>query len=67
MPDETSIECIVLNLSEGGALLGFSRTDIVPAKLRLHIPECKTVFECETVWSKNGEAGVRFLSRKPCE
>lgn len=62
MPRDDTFKCRVLNISDGGAMLQIDDVDVLPEKLRVFIPESKTMHDCEVVWKKDGNLGVRFVS-----
>jgi hypothetical protein len=51
-------ECLVRNLSFGGAKLALSGTTFVPREFELHIPEHRVEFRAKLVWRRSGEMGV---------
>jgi hypothetical protein len=51
-------ECLVRNLSFGGAKLALSGTTFVPRQFELHIPEHQAEFRAKLIWRRSGEMGV---------
>ena len=56
----TSIDCMVRDLSEDGAKLRFRCTPPITDLFELHIPEKDAVLQSKLVWMNNCEAGVSF-------
>jgi hypothetical protein len=60
----STIPCVVRNLSETGARLVFEKGAAPPAHFVLHIELDGYKVDCERVWQKGNEWGVRFVSDK---
>ena len=58
----SSIDCMVRDLSEGGAKLRFKCTPLITDVFELHIPTKGAVLQSKLVWMNNCEAGVSFVS-----
>ena len=57
-------DCIVTNISEGGARL-FSEASNVPDQFRLLVDGDTPIREeCRVLWRLGGELGVEFVSKK---
>lgn len=54
------IQCVIKDISEGGALLEFSSVADLPARLWLSWPEHKTEILCEVRHTRRNTAGVQF-------
>ncbi len=59
---ETAIDCIVLNLSDGGAQLHVRAPDL-PDVFVLHLVESGKRRHCRVVWRQGAEIGVAFTDR----
>ena len=57
---EATLECTILDVSETGAKLELNNVDIIPAHLKLYIPEIDQFFECDVVWRVENQMGVQF-------
>ena len=55
-----SMGCLVLNISDEGALLQPDDTFLCPKSFTLK-PRTDPPRECETIWRKGTKIGVRFL------
>lgn len=56
----SSIDCMVRDLSEGGAKLRFRCTPLITDLFELHIPDKGAVLQSKLVWMNDCEAGVSF-------
>jgi hypothetical protein len=54
------VDCIILDISEGGAKLQFPGRQVLPRTFTLQLHD-GTVTECEVRWAKDSFFGVRFL------
>ncbi len=54
------IDCVIKNLSQTGAKLKGENLALCPRNFVLKIPNGPE-YECEVVWVKSAEIGVRFL------
>ena len=61
------IDCTVVDISSAGAQLGFSSTDAVPNKFRLHILPMNTILECQVVWRQETKLGVSYVISTNCK
>lgn len=61
------LNCIVRNISEGGALLEFSEAPRFPARFRLYIEEHNSEYYCEVRHSGDYGVGVYFFDKTPCQ
>jgi hypothetical protein len=57
----TAISCRVVDLSQGGARVKVAVPYRLPSHVYLVKDEGEIVYECETIWQKNLEAGLMFL------
>jgi hypothetical protein len=55
-----TMDCVVRNLSLGGARLDISQTFALPAEFELEIPQRGVVFQCTLKWRNGHAAGVKF-------
>jgi PilZ domain len=55
-----SIDCMVRDLSEGGAKLRFRCTPLITDFFELHIPTKAAILQAKLVWMNGCEAGVSF-------
>ena len=58
----STINCTVRNLSETGAQLRVVSVVGIPDRFVLHLSDKTTNWNCEVVWRKGTELGVRFLA-----
>lgn len=61
------LNCIVRNISEGGALLEFSETPHFPNRFKLYIEAHNTEYHCEVRHSGDYGVGVFFYDKTPCQ
>jgi len=54
------VDCRVLDISESGCRVGVVNAAIVPPAFTLHVIAGNTERECEVVWRKPDELGLRF-------
>lgn len=59
---ERCAECLVHDISNGGARIEFPNADIPPHRFKMHIPELNTLYECITVHVSQNRVGVRFTN-----
>lgn len=55
------IDCIIRNMSEGGALIEVEAADWLPRKFDLTIPMDEWRRACRIAWKSNDRLGVAFL------
>jgi len=60
--DRRSMSCTIRDLSDGGARLQFEGDWFIPQQFTLHVELDGYKLECERVWHKGGDCGVRFVS-----
>ena len=60
MPQDRSFPCDVVNISDGGAMLRIDDVDVLPDRMRLVIPEQNVTHDCDVVWRRGCDVGVRF-------
>ncbi len=63
--NNSTISCTIRNQSFSGARLRIEGAFQPPAIFTLRAPGDNWQTECEVVWRKDGEIGVRFLSGRP--
>lgn len=59
---DAAIDCIAINLSDGGAQLQVRSTDL-PDVFVLHLTESGKQRHCRVVWRQGAETGVAFTDR----
>lgn len=61
--EKKTSSCKILDLSEGGARLGVTVTDVslLPARVVLFETANGNVYECDIRWRKPNEVGVQFI------
>ncbi len=57
-----SFPCTIRDLSVSGARIVFAEGSVLPSNFELVNRSAGIVYRCETVWTKGGIAGVKFLS-----
>jgi hypothetical protein len=55
------VDCVVLNISDGGALVSMRNASAIPGRVYLWQAKTGTVFECEVRWKKLNFVGLRFI------
>ena len=55
------IQCVVLDISRGGARLHVHIQSELPDQFILHIEADNSTRQCEVVWRSKDELGVRFV------
>ncbi|NKB54531.1 MAG: hypothetical protein GKR97_20390 [Rhizobiaceae bacterium] len=58
---ETSFDCTILDLSEGGAKVEIPEIDIIPVQFMLYVPETDQIYACKVVWRKDAFLGLQFV------
>ena len=58
------MDCLVRNISGGGAKLVFTNTVTVPQEFDLSMQNART-FRARVIWRRADEAGVAFLEPRP--
>lgn len=62
-PDgEHHIDCVVVDISAGGARVSSSEIDRLPEKIQLKIPEDDFAVNCRRIYVKDGYMGLQFIS-----
>jgi PilZ domain-containing protein len=59
--DSSTLDCIVRDLSAGGAKLVFGSPDGIPYLFTLQIPAHGSQHEAQLVWRQGGTCGVKFI------
>lgn len=63
-PDLVScIECVVMDVSRGGALVSVRSAATVPDRVYLWQAKTETILECEVRWRKFGLIGLKFIEQ----
>ncbi len=57
---DSAIACVVKDISETGARIMISADCFVPKRFKLCIPERDVIADCEYVWRRSDEVGLRF-------
>lgn len=65
LPGRAPLNCVVRNISEGGALLQFSENPVFPAKFKLFIEAFDCDYVCEVRHSGAQGVGVYFWETNP--
>lgn len=60
--NNTTIDCIVRDISERGAKLRFKCATAMPDAFELHIPSKGQIVQSKLAWVDNFEAGISFES-----
>jgi len=60
--NNTTVDCIVRDISERGARLRFKHATPIPEGLELHIPSKGQIVQSRLAWVDNCEAGISFES-----
>ncbi|MFM9941621.1 MAG: PilZ domain-containing protein [Hyphomicrobiaceae bacterium] len=55
------IQCVLLDISLGGARLYVHDTSEVPDQFQLHVESEALTRQCEVVWRQTHELGVKFI------
>jgi len=63
----SSIECLIKNISDTGARLALSEAVIVPDEFELQIPKQGRSFRARLAWRRSDEFGVQFLGQQVAE
>jgi hypothetical protein len=60
-PDDGLIDCIVLDLSIGGACLELASPAIIPEQFDLTFDSARTLRACRVAWRSGHKIGVAFV------
>jgi hypothetical protein len=60
--NNTTVDCIVRDISERGARLRFKQAQPIPEAIELHIPSKGQIVQSKLAWVDNCEAGISFQS-----
>jgi hypothetical protein len=60
LTDRIAVNCVVRDLSPGGARLEFEGPVCLPSEFRLHIVSADLTIPAAPVWLRKLEAGIRF-------
>ena len=53
--------CLVVDVSEGGARAATSEFGLVPNRVFLILATNSDMFDCDVRWRRDGEVGLRFI------
>ena len=53
--------CVVIDVSEGGARVSTAEFGLVPTRVFLFLAKSGDIFECDVRWRREGEVGLRFI------
>src|SRR3954466_10876042 len=56
----SSVDCVVRDISEGGARLVVSEAAMVPDNFELHIPQKERAYFSDVRWRRGEEMGLQF-------
>lgn len=62
---QSVFDCVVKNLSDGGAKLNIESIVGVPRAFALYIPNLDETYRCEVAWNTMNELGVQFRASRP--
>ena len=57
--------CLVADVSEGGARVRTADTYTIPARVFLFLAKSGDIFECDVKWRRDGEVGLAFIDGVP--
>ncbi len=57
-----AISCVVCDISDSGARIKLCSGDFVPMRFKLCVPDKHILADCDQVWRKNDEVGLKFRS-----
>ena len=57
-------DCVVRNISEGGAQLKIESIVGLPRNFKLYIPNLDETHQCEVTWNSMNAVGVRFTNQR---
>jgi len=63
LKEDAYIDCVVRDISETGARLGFSSPASIVGDVELHIPARGEIIQANVVWVEDCECGVSFKSK----
>ena len=61
------ISCVIRDLSEAGARIGMKPRHALPSNIFLINLRDRIAYECRTMWSKGGEAGLAIKKVMPLD
>ena len=53
--------CVITDVSEGGARVSTAEFGLVPNRIFLFEAKSADIFECEVMWRRAGEVGLRLI------
>ncbi len=57
--------CVVLDVSEGGASVTTAEFGLVPTRVFLCLAQSTNIFECDVRWRREGQVGLCFIDGVP--
>lgn len=57
---QSSVDCVVRDISDGGARLAVSEAALVPDSFEVHIPQKDRTHQCDVKWRRGDEMGLQF-------
>jgi len=60
--NKSVLDCTIRNLSETGCQIIVTNNIDIPAAFELHLLSSGEKYQCEIIWRKASEAGVKFKS-----
>jgi PilZ domain len=57
----STIECVIRNMSKGGAMLTVTNMWGVPNRFVLKLSADSSKFECRVAWKKSPQVGVQYV------
>ena len=57
---QSVFDCTIRDLSKTGCRVIVPSQADLPAEFELHLPGSDEKFQCQTIWKKHQEAGVKF-------
>jgi hypothetical protein len=67
LKEDSYIDCVVRDISETGARLGFSCPASIGGDVELHIPAKGEIIQANVVWVEDCECGVSFKTKYDAE
>ena len=61
LPQGGSIDCIIYNISDGGAVLLLINPNVIPVRFHLSVPDDDVSFECMVQRFSGSRIAVKFL------
>lgn len=67
LPGRAPLNCVVRDISEGGARLEFTQVVVFPSRFQLYIEAHNLEYDCEVRHSGAYGVGVEFMRSRPCK